>query len=209
MESRLLQLLTWIEAKAPPALAQANPGYLDRRRAFALLALGHPELALDAAEDALKAAPDSPDSVFLHLELLRRTDPLRALREAERRMGTPALTSQVVAACVNVLAAYADRLEGDAFTHACRRVLDWCRRFDEVPGRDRVLAATLGSVRFNQGFAHLGLGELEEARGSFQEARAAYPFEHGIDEALRLVAHGDEARKIAADLRDGTPPVAA
>jgi tetratricopeptide (TPR) repeat protein len=209
MESRLLQLLTWIEAKAPPALGQANPGYLDRRRAFALLALGHPELALDAAEDAVAASPESSESVFLLLDLLRRTDPPRALSEAERRMGSPSLTAQVVAACVNILAAHADRVEGPAFTPACRGVLDWCARFENAPERDRVRAATLGSVRFNQGFAHLGLGEVDEARRSFQEAQAAYPFEHGIDEALQLGSYGVKAQKIAADLRDRTPTVAA
>ncbi len=185
------------------------PGYFDLRRASALLTLGHLELARNAAWDAVLANPDDSQATFLYLELLRRTDPERALSEAEKYIESPRLAADVAAACINILSAHADHLSGAEFTDTCRRILDWCERFEHAHDRVRVHAGSLALVRFDEGLAHLGLGNSEEARRCFQEAHRINPVDPAFGEAVSLSAYGGAARRIAEAVRSQSTPIAA
>jgi hypothetical protein len=209
-EGRVLQLLTLFENKAPEAVKRIPfAGYVNLRRALALLDLGYPGLALIAARDAVAADPDYSSAVFVYLDLLRRTDSTGALREVEDQLNRPRLTAEVLAACINILSDHADRLVGEDFVARCRRILDLCQRFESAPDRDRILAATRALVCFDQGLAHLGLGESSEAHACFQAAGHSYPTEPAIHEALGLSVYDTEARQIAARVRERFRPRAA
>lgn len=119
-------------------------------------------------------------------------------------MATDDVAAPVVAACVNALSAHAEGLSGEEFPAACRRVLGWSDRFESAPAREGIAGAILALVRFNQGLAHLGLGETPAARERFRQARAADPDNPDarvIDEVLQQKGYGQQVREIAARYR--------
>ena len=133
-EARVLQLVTLFETFAPPAAkAAVRPGYFPSQRADSLLVLGKPELALLEIEEARRAEPN-PDNDHLFLEILRRVDLTRAVREAEALAVTSHIRADVLAECINVLATHADNLPDDQFEPVGRRILDWSEQFERAPG---------------------------------------------------------------------------
>lgn len=209
-EARVFQLLTIVEAVAPPQFKAATPsGYMSLRRAGALHFLGEPELALMEIEEALGARPDDPDVTYFYLESLRRIDPDRAAIEAESRAEAGDASAPVLAACINIWSAAADQLPDERFAAVGRRVLDWVDRFERAPGRDRVRASVLAQVQFNRGLLLLRLGRRDEARDALHLAHATDPVEPAIGEASALDVFDDRARGIAARLRGKPPTIAA
>ena len=121
-ESRLLQVITWLETKASDdARSVFGPGFFDFRRAGALLELGRIELALLAVKEAL-AQPAKDAYVYFYLELLNRIDLDRALKEAHYRVLDPQTSAAVIAACINVLAGDGKALTGAERTQ-CAEVI--------------------------------------------------------------------------------------
>jgi tetratricopeptide (TPR) repeat protein len=209
-EARLFQLLTIWEHVAPPEIrAVTPPGYWALRRAGALHSLGEHELALLEVQEALQARPDNPDIVSFYLELLLRTDPSRASREAEALAAGASVPAPVLAACINIWSAAAEQLPDGQFEPVGRRVLEWADRFEDAPGRDQVRASVLALVQFNRGLMLLRLGRIEEAHRTLELAHATNPEEDAFDEAQHLVTFDERARRLAARLRARPWPVAA
>jgi len=205
-ESRLLQVITWLETKASDdARSVFGPGFFDFRRAGALLELGRIELALLAIEEAVRAQPAKDAYVYFYLELLKRTDLDRALVEARHRVLDSQSSATVIAACINILATYAERLTGNERTSVCTQVLEWSRKFEEAPARDRVLASTLSQVDLIVGLTLLQLGRVDEARSRFHAAHSADPQDSTTTDALALAAYDDQARAIASRIRERRP----
>jgi hypothetical protein len=200
-EARVLQLVTLFETFAPPAAkAAVRPGYFPSQRADSLLVLGKPELALLEIEEARRAEPN-PDNDHLFLEILRRVDLTRAVREAEALAATSHTCADVLAECINVLATHADNLPDDQFEPVGRRILDWSEQFERVPGRERVRASTLAQLLFNKGLTLLRLGDVTSAKRVIAVGLAVDPILSEIDEATRLTVYDQRARDLAARIR--------
>ena len=209
VETRIFQLLTILEVIAPESVEDRSSGYSVKRRAGALYLLGEYELALLVLKEAPEARLDDPDLGAFYLETLRKVDLDRADAEATLQAVAEGAGAPLLAACINVRSAVADRVSDEDFTGLGRQILDWVARFERAPGRDRVRASLLAQVRFNEGLTLLRLGRSSEAHEAFGRAHAANPIESAIDEALRLEAYGDEARQIASRMRGESPLVAA
>lgn len=207
-EWRLFQLLTLFEQfAAPEARAASRPGYLPFRRAGTLLILGKPELALVEIEEARRIDPGRANDDRLFLEILRRIDLPRAVREAKTLAEDARASAGVLAECINVLATHADAVPDDKFEPVGRLVLDWAVRFEQAPDRENVIASTLAQVLFNKGLVLLRLGQMTDARRELDLARVADPNNPEIREAANLTAYGPTARDLAA--RHRARPIAA
>jgi hypothetical protein len=204
-ERRVLQLLTVFEILAPPEAKTAfRPGYFSFRRAATLVLLGKPELALPEIEEARRLDPGNPNDDRLFLEVLRRTDLVRATREAEVLAASTNVPAGVLAECINVLATHADNLSDDQFRPVADRILTWVDQFESAPGRDHVRASVLAQLQFNRGMLLLRLRLPDDARRALELAHAIDPLDESLDEATRLVAHDRHAREIAARVRSKT-----
>jgi tetratricopeptide (TPR) repeat protein len=198
---RILQLLTISDFLAPPEVKVAlSPGYLSSRRGEILLLLGKPELALTEFEEARRLDPGDPQNHFF-LEALRIVDLPRARDQAEILAARPDVTADALAACINVLATYADDLPDDEFGAVAERILRWADQFERAPGRERVPAFTLAVIQFNRGIALLRLGRGEAARDALRLAWAVDPIFSEIEEATRLTVYDQYARDLAARVR--------
>ena len=198
-ESRVFQLLTVFDAIAPAEIKAAiPPGSLSLRMAGALHFLGEPGLAMVAIEEAQRDRPDDPDILFFYLETLRRIDAIRAEREAQSWAARDDASALVLAACINIWSAAADRRPDSQFAAVAARVLGWMDRFDRAPGRDRVRASILAQVQFNRGLLMLRLGQVDQAIATFHLAYATDPAEPTIREARGLKHYGEGARELAA-----------
>ena len=172
-ELRIFQLLTLLEEfSIPEARSTVRPGYFSSRRAGTLLLLGKPELALIEIEEARRVDPGRPNDDSLFLQILRRTDLDRAMREADKFAEDPNASAVVLGECVNVLSTHADELPDDQFEPVGRRMLDWSDRFRTGTRARRVPASTLALLQFNRGMALLRLGRVEAAREALRLARA-------------------------------------
>jgi hypothetical protein len=168
---------------------------------MALNSLGKPELARIELEEARRARPDDPHIDPLYLDTLLRTDLAKAVEEAERLADQPGVPAEVLAGCVNVLAARADQLTEGEFHAIAPQILDWSLRFDQSPGRDRVRASVLAQVRFNRGLTLLRLGQVDQAQHELELAHAIDPVLPEIAEATGLHAYDQRARDLATRLR--------
>jgi hypothetical protein len=210
-EVRLLQLLALFETAAPPGVRDALPkGYIAFKRAGALYSLGLLELALVEIEEARRDRPDHPPHYdFFYLEILRRTDLDRALREAEDRSEKHETHAKVLAACINIAATQADQLSDADFEPCGRRILEWVDRFEHAPGREEVRASVLAQVQFNHGLVLLRLGSTAEAKRQLEIAHRANPSDPSLREALRLDSYDQKAQQIASQFRARVIPLAA
>jgi hypothetical protein len=207
-ELRVFQLLTILEQLAPPEFRAAiPPGYLALRRAGALYFLGHSGMALHEVEVALSDRPDDPDLVYFYLELLLRQNPGRAALEAEAYAERPDVAAPVLAACIDIETARAEQVQDEAFRPIGRQVLQWADQFERAPGRERVRADILASVQFNRGLILLRLGEIGEAQAALRLAHVTEPNQQVYDDASRLGAFDNEARRIAARFRERPLPL--
>ncbi len=151
-EARVLWLLTWLDQRAPrEGWAGLDPGYLPYRKARALLMLGHPELAQASAAEAVRLSPENPKYAYASLDILRRTNLDRAYGEALGTMNRENVPAEMVAACINILSDRADHVAISEREQTYRQVLEWAEAFETALDRDRISAATLALVRFNQG----------------------------------------------------------
>ena len=201
-ETRVFQLLMVFDAIAPPHIkAAVPPGYLSLRMAGALHFLGEPGLALVAIEDALRDRPDDPDVLFFYLETLRRTDVARAEREAQSWAARDDASAPVLAACINIWSAAADRLSDHEFAAVAAQVLGWMDHFERAPGRDRVRASVLAQVQFNRGLLMLRSGRSGEALDALNLAHATDPVEPSLDQARHLHQFDEKARELARSFR--------
>lgn len=202
-EARVFQLLTRLDQIAPPELmAVVPPGYLPLRRARALYFLGQFGMALHEVEVALREQPDDSDLIYFHLELLLREDPDEAVIRAREEAEKPDVTAPALAACIDVFAAASEQVPDQEFSQVGRQILEWTDRFEAAPGRDRVRASVLASVQFNRGLILLRLGQINEAQATIRLAHASDPKEQIFDEASRLDAFDDRARRISARFRE-------
>lgn len=175
-EWRLFQLLAIFESLAPAEISEGlRPGYFPSRRAAILLFLGKPELALIEVEQARRIAPGNTNDDQIRLEILRRTDLDRAVREATLLADREETSAEVLASCVNVLATKADTLSDADRAEIDRTILDWAARFERAPGRGAVRASTLGLLQYNLGRTLVVAGRLTEAQSVFDLAREIDP----------------------------------
>jgi tetratricopeptide (TPR) repeat protein len=201
-ETRILQLLETIERKAPEAVRTViPPGYLQFRRAGALGSLGHVELAFEEIEQSLLEAPNRHDYLSLYLELLRRSDLPRALREARRLAEDPTIGAMVLAAAINVFATYLDGLSDQEFEIPLGVIFDWIERFQHSPGIENIPVSLLSQVWFNRGMALLRRNRIDDARGSFRTILQINPGDREVQRAITLDRFDDEARQLAKEYR--------
>ena len=202
-EEKVFRLLTLFEQIAPPAMKTiVPPGYLALRRAGALYFLGQYGMALHEVEVALRERPNDPDFVYFYLELMLREDPDKAANRASTEAEKPDVTAPALAACIDIFAAASEQVPDQAFTPVGHQILEWADRFEAAPGRDRVRASVLASVQFNRGLILLRLGQIHEAQATLRLAHATDPKEQIFDEASRLDAFDDRARRITARFRE-------
>lgn len=193
-EWRVFQLLAILERIAPAEnLTNLRPGCFSFRRAAILLLLGRPELALVEIEQARRIAPGVASDDQIYLEILRRIDLDRAVREATRIAEREGTSAEVLASCVNVLATKADASPNVDRAEFDRTILDWVERFERAPGRSLVRASTLGLLQYNLGRSLTALGRLPEAQDAFDLAHKIHPDIPPID-ADRLFAEPDAHR---------------
>jgi tetratricopeptide (TPR) repeat protein len=201
-EQKIFRLLTIVEGAAPPEMRDVfPPGSLALRRAMALIFQGKPDLARLELEEARKVRPDDPEVDSFYLDALLRTDLEKAVEEADRLANRPGVSAEVLAGCINVLAAHADRLPDDGFQAIATQVLDLSLRFDQSPGRDRIRASALALVHFNRGQIFLRLGQVDQAHREFELAHSIGQVLPEIAEATTLRAYDQRARDLAARVR--------
>jgi hypothetical protein len=201
-ETTILQLLQVFERKAPPAVrSAAAPGYFSFRRAVALWSLGHLELGLEEIEQALAENPDRENYIVLHLEFLRRLDLNRAVREARQLMESHSTTPSLMAACINVFATFLDTLSDDDFRVHVLTMLHWIERFERGPGPDNARPTELSQFWFNKGMVLLRHANIASARDSFLRGLQMSPANEILQQAARLNAYDDEARRLSARFR--------
>lgn len=201
VERQILELSFQFEHAAPRDLLNMRPGYFAYRRAIALYFLGRLELALIEVDAALASLPDASNFAFLYLDLLRRTNPIKAVEEAERLASMSEASAVILVSAINILASHAEDLPDDQFAPIARRTLDFYERFERSPGRGQVTASLLSLVHFNRGLVLLRLGQTELARAALELAHAIDPYDLTLDEATELVSYGQRAREIAARVR--------
>ena len=195
-----LQTLMIADTYAPKSLRHGlGHDFFARRLADVLESLGEPALALVEYREAMKARPGDPNLEWFYLDLLRETDPDRAVEEALRADRAEA-NAKILAACINILSEAADRASDDEFQATGPQILDRIARFDRAPGRDNVPAWLLMNVRLHEGMTLLRLGRLEECRNALQLAAAINSKGWATQEALPLESErlGDYIREIAA-----------
>ena len=196
---RLFQLLTVYESIAPPdALRQGRPGFFSFRRAATLLLLGQLPLAQVEIDEARRLDPGNANDDTLYLEILRRSDLPRAVREAHAMTADSNLTAGLLAECIHVLATHADMLDDGPFQAAADEILNLASQFDRAPGRDQVRAADLALVQFNRWLILLRLGQTGEAQRSLALAHTTNPTHPEIGQAKDWTAYNQPAREIAA-----------
>lgn len=177
-EWRLFQLLAIFERIAPAGVfaePRLRPGYYPFRRAATLLGLGKLELALVEIEQARRLAPGNANDDQIYLEILRRIDLDRAVREAALLAERGGVRAEALASCVNVLATKADTLSDADRPEIDRTILDWVARFERSPDRGAVRASTLGLLQYNLGRTLMVTGRLTEAQNAFDLAREIDP----------------------------------
>jgi tetratricopeptide (TPR) repeat protein len=207
-ETEILQLLATIERKAPQAIKSMMPdGYIAYRRAVALHALGHLELALQEAEQALAENPHRASYLHFRLELLRRVDLERAIRVARSLAEDRSTRATVLAACVNVLATHLETLPDEAFETELPTLLQWAEWFRNAPDITTVPVSSLSLVWFNRGMALLRRSRMDEARESFSMILEVNPKDRTAQQAIALDRYDAVARELAAGYR--AIPVAA
>ena len=130
-----------------------------------------------------------------------RTDLEKAVEEAERLANKPSVAAEVLAGCINVLAARADQLPEEEFHAIAPQVLDWFLRFEQSPGRERIRASVLAQVHFNRGLILLRLGQADQALHELELAHAIDPVLPEIEEATRLHIYDQHARDLATRVR--------
>ncbi|HKI16804.1 MAG TPA: tetratricopeptide repeat protein [Isosphaeraceae bacterium] len=200
-ESRILELLAQLDHFGPANITDAAPGMFAFRRALALRRMGKLGLALVEADEARRASPDDERVLFVCLDLLRLEDLPCAVKEAERIANCPTVPAQVLAACINILATQAEQVADGEFESVAGRVLDWCQRLDQAPGRDQAGESLLGLSYFNRGLVHLRAGRISQARQSFERARQIYPAGPMLDEAAGLEIYDRHTREVASRVR--------
>ena len=138
---RLFQLLTVYESIAPSdALRQGRPGCFSFRRAATLLLLGQLPLAQVEIDEARRLDPGNANDDTLYLEILRRSDLPRVVREAHAMIADSNLAAGLLAECIHVLATHADMLEDGPFQAAADEILRLVHQFDLAgtgPGSSR------------------------------------------------------------------------
>lgn len=206
--ARAFELLTQFDHFAPPLARDARPGHLAFRRAMALHLMGKDELALIEIQDARSSRPGTPLDDLFFLELLRRSSPDRAVKEAETLAHNEGISAVVLAAAITILADRAEDLSQGQFEVAATRTMELCDRFEHAPGRSNISASLLSLVHFNRGMLLLRLGRRGEARQSLELAHAIEPLDAIFIEAARLEVHDQRAREIASRVRS-RPLVAA
>ncbi len=202
VERKILELAFQFERAAPPEILNFGAGIYAFRRAMALYHLGKYELALIEIESALASRPDAPNFSFLFLDLLRRTNPPRAVVEAERLASTPDAAVAILAAAINILASHAEDLPDEGFVPIARRTLEFCELFERSPQRGQTSVSLLSLIHFNRGMILLRLGQTESAHAALEFAHALDPINLTLDEATRLVAYDQRAREVAARVRE-------
>jgi hypothetical protein len=213
-EPRILRLITQLEHAAPPRMREGGEWTLSLRRALALREMGKLGLALLEAGEARRARPEDPEVAFVHLDLLRRENLPAAVVEAEAVAEPPNVPALILSACINILAAQAERAADDQFEPVARRVLAWCQRLDQAPDLDQVGPSLVALSHFNRGFVLLRAGRISRARHAFERAREIYPAGPMLDEVTGLQTYDIHAREVAQRVRTiaerfPTKPVAA
>jgi hypothetical protein len=205
--ARLFQLLTILEA-ITPASVLAFPNDLTLRRAGALYMMRRPELALIEIEDARRGGVDLFDRFLpLYLDILRKTDLVRAREEVDALAETRPAPAMLLASCIAVLASVMAKREGERIEPIAERILDLGGRFEAAPGREQVPASTLARVLFHRGFAEMGLGRVEDAHRSLELAYLIDPAVPAFRDARGLDTLGPPAWLIAEQVME--EPIAA
>jgi tetratricopeptide (TPR) repeat protein len=207
---RLYQLATILEV-TDPALEDDSSlrDTLTARRVGALLLMQEPGLALVEVKRDLKAAPDNPDTLYVYLETLKLVDLDRAAREANDLAEASKVSPLVLAACIDILSAVANRLSDRDFQSVGPRIIDWVNRFEATFDLQQIIPSIRAGVLFNLGLAFLRLGRVEQARDMLGLAHAIDPSDPAIDAAARLEVYDDRARMIAAEFWERPPLIAA
>lgn len=198
-EARIFQIMVLLETFAPPAEIEAvKPSYFALRRAGALRAMGKLELALVEAEEAVRQAPDDPNTKWFYLNFLENTDLPRAILEAKAEAERDCVSAMVLAACINIWAIGSERVSDGQFQAIAGNILDWANRFEQAPGRQSVADSVAALVDFNRGMTLLRLARPEEARQWLGRAGRFQPFNQMIGDATRLDKYDRHARAIAS-----------
>jgi len=166
----ILQQLSLLEKR----LGSARVNYL---RARAVEALGYPELALLALEDAIAAEPDNPRYIYQELEVTSRIDLDRAVEKADEllRSKSQTLSVFVLAAVVRILQQMAARESGESADKYYRQIVDLTRDVSSLPDSETAPPSTFSLIHTVRGYAHLHLGNREEAIAAFGDAIADDP----------------------------------
>jgi hypothetical protein len=204
-ERRIFQLLTIYDLLASEdAKSETPPQDFSSLRAQTLLLMGKPEPALAEIEAARRQSPGDPDDDGLFLDIVRRVDLPRAVREAQAFAASPDLAAALLAECINVLADHAEKVGGHEFGPVADQILDWSGRFELAGGRDQVPPSTRALLHFNRGMILLRLGRTDAARAAFTRARTSGPIMDGVAEMEAPTAYDERARSLAARIRAAT-----
>jgi tetratricopeptide (TPR) repeat protein len=205
-ETRIFQILTLMETFSPPNLLdRVRPGYFAFRRAGALQNMGKLGLACTEIERARQEAPNDPNTNFLYLHLLSKTDLAQAVRKAKLEANMSHAHATVLAACINVLAIESDNVSDAQFRTIATDILNWSERFDQAPTRNTVATSIAASVDFNRGMTLLRLGDYNNARQwldrAFQSNRSNLEYR----EATQLSRYDQRARDLASRVHSAIP----
>jgi len=202
-EGRIFELLTIFEILAPAeAKADIPAEYFSSLRAQTLAMMGKPELALVEVADARRGGHAGTADDRLFLEILRRIDLPRAVREASAFAARNDLPAAVLATCIDVLTDHAEHLPDDQFGPVGDQILKLAERYDHASDRDESDAQTTALFNFNRGMTLLRLGRSDEARAALMQARLIM---NSTREATEPNGYDARAKNFADRIRATSP----